>query len=110
SVHIIGEISSVPSTEAVKEYGNNARDGALIISEGRIIEDFKSELKEIDNKDKDGISRYIQFEKGKRPLFISVNKNVSKVDVKSGNRSDHTSGTGSTRSTRNFTNMGDIIY
>ena len=110
AVHITGAISSVAPTEAVKEYGENAKNGALLISEGRIIEDFKSELKEIDNQDKDAISRYIRFEKGKMPLFISVNKNVSKVDVKSGNRSDHTSGTGSTRTTRNFSNMGDIIY
>ncbi|UJH92609.1 TonB-dependent receptor plug domain-containing protein [Antarcticibacterium sp. 1MA-6-2] len=75
TIKVLGKISSLTPSEAEKIYGNTAKDGALIINKGKILDDFEAELNKIDKDNATLRNDYIQISKGTRPSFISLNNN-----------------------------------
>lgn len=84
TIRIEGEVSSLAAHAAVEAYGDDAKNGAIVVSKGTVIDDFKAELKKINLKSGKAIKEYIQIEKGQMPTLISLNKkDKAKVKVTS---------------------------
>ncbi len=63
--------------DARKIYGSKASEGAILVSVGKIIEDFKEELKIIDKENKKEAAYFIEVKKNELPVFISLSNNPS---------------------------------
>ena len=63
--------------DARKSYGSKASEGAILVSEGKIIDDFKEELKLIDKENKKEAAYFIEIKKNELPVFISLSNNPS---------------------------------
>lgn len=77
--------------EALETYGDKAKDGVILVSEGEIIDELKEEMKKTDFENIHTTSRYIQIEEGEKPVIIKVNT--------SGKKSQKSS-TGTSKSTK----------
>lgn len=66
---------------AEKSYGNKAKNGAFIFSEGNIINDFDAELKAIDEQNEAVTHKYVQIVKGKKPSFIELQNNPGNAPI-----------------------------
>lgn len=69
-------INIFSAKEAIAKYGNDAKDGAIVAPEARIIHSLTSEFKRIDKENKKVHKQYLQIEKDKKPTSISVNMKV----------------------------------
>lgn len=69
--------------DAIKRFGSKASDGAIIISEGKVIDNFESELKRIDKENDDFEMNFIEVKKGSKPVFIHLSTNKSKFSKSS---------------------------
>lgn len=76
NIKIRGDVQAIQPTEAVEKYGPAAKDGALIVTEGTIIDDLKKELKRIDATNVSATNDYVQIRKGDRPTWFNVVKNT----------------------------------
>lgn len=63
---------------AKEKYGDKAKDGLFLISEGKIIDDVNSEIKEIDKQNKKTKRTFIQVKKGDKPSIWEVSNNPEK--------------------------------
>jgi len=68
--------------DARKTYGTKASDGAILVSEGKIIDDFKEELKLIDKENKKEAAYFIEIKKNEIPVFISLSNYASSKNTK----------------------------
>jgi hypothetical protein len=82
-VEIIGEWSVLKPEEAKEQFGNKAKDGAIIISESNIIKDFKAALREIDLEQKVSHQTFIQVKKNETPILLSIKTEVNEKTTSS---------------------------
>lgn len=68
--------------DAFKRFGSKANDGAIMVTEGKIIADFKEELKRIDNSGTSGSRYFIEINKNELPVFISLSNNGKSKNIK----------------------------
>ncbi|WP_424494843.1 M56 family metallopeptidase [Salinimicrobium sp. GXAS 041] len=87
-LQVEGEMNILPGEEAIKLYGKAARDGVVVVKNGKIIPDFGQKLKQIDAKNKAVSRLFLQIEEGNAPALIQLqndpeeNKNSSKPKVR----------------------------
>ncbi|MFD2518028.1 M56 family metallopeptidase [Salinimicrobium flavum] len=72
-----GTWSVIKPKEALEEFGSKAKDGAIIISESNIIDDFKEALKHMDLKQLSFNQRYIQVKKNAPPVLLRIETKVN---------------------------------
>ena len=77
-IQVDGEMSIFSAKDAIEMLGEEARDGAVVISDGKVISDFEEALQKIDSEDKRVAQKYIQIEKGHSPAFIELENNPGK--------------------------------
>lgn len=77
TIKILGRISSLAPAGAENIYGDSGKDGAILITNGEILDDFEAELKKIDLKGAPVRNEYLQIAKGKKPTFLSLSNNTS---------------------------------
>ncbi len=82
-VEIKGEWSVLKPEEAEERFGSKAKDGAIIISESNIIEDFKAALKDLDLKQMGFNQTFIQVRKDEVPILMNVKTEVSQNSTNS---------------------------
>ncbi|MDT0651257.1 TonB-dependent receptor plug domain-containing protein [Autumnicola edwardsiae] len=71
------------SEDAVSKYGQKAKDGVIIIPDGRIIDDFSAELKKIDRNKENIDTQFLAINPDyEKPAYISLKKNPGKEMVK----------------------------
>jgi len=75
-------IETLKPKDARKIYGSKASDGAILVSEGKIIDDFEEELKLIDKENKKESAYFIEVKKNELPVFISLSKNPKSENIK----------------------------
>lgn len=76
----------IDAENAKSKYGDKARDGVIFISDGKIIEDLTSELKEIDKQDKKVTKTFLQVKKGEKPHIWEVSNNPEENSAESRTR------------------------
>lgn len=70
---ISGEgISISLAEEAIAKFGNEAKDGAILANNAKILNDFKEELKRIDKENIETKREFLQIEHRKMPVLISL--------------------------------------
>ncbi len=67
-------------TAEIKKYGTKAKDGIILVSEGKIIADFSEEMKRVDLENKKTTLKYLQVVEGFKPTFITVKKNPKNLE------------------------------
>ena len=72
TIWIKGFINIWSEEEATEKYGKKAKDGAIFIQEGKIIDDFNAALKKIDERGENAVNHYISVLEGESPRFISL--------------------------------------
>ena len=72
TIWIKGFINIWSEEEATEKYGRKAKDGAIFIQEGKIIDDFNAALKKIDERGENAVNHYISVLEGESPRFISL--------------------------------------
>lgn len=77
SIQVTDEVKVLAPKKASEIYGRKAKDGAVLLSEGVIVDDFKAALKEIDLKKNDVSRTYIQIEKDRKPVLVSVKTSIT---------------------------------
>lgn len=82
-VEIKGEWSVLKPEEAKEQYGSKAKDGAIIISESNIIEDFKAALKDVDLKQMNSKQTFIQVKKNEAPMLLSIKTEINQKTTNS---------------------------
>jgi len=80
SIHLISGFVFISPDEAeeIKKYGTKAKDGIIIISEGKIFDNINGVIKKIDFENKKTTTNFIQIIEGSKPTFISVENNPKK--------------------------------
>ncbi len=63
--------------EARSKYGRKAKEGAIVIAEENLIEDFKEALKKVDLNEMPMKQTFIHIEEGKKPALIVVDSKVT---------------------------------
>ncbi len=82
---ISGEgISISLAEEAIAKFGNEAKDGAIIANNARILNDFEEELQRIDKENIETKREFLQIEHGKIPVLISLQNKPDKKNKKIG--------------------------
>jgi len=64
--------------EAIEKFGNEAKDGAIILNNTRILKSFKEELKKIDEENTEIKREFLHIQDGKMPSLISLKSKVEK--------------------------------
>ncbi len=72
-----GTWSVIKPKEAIEEFGRKAKDGAIIISESNIVEDFKEALKDIDLKKMNIQQTFIQVNKDAAPILMNIKTDIN---------------------------------
>ncbi len=67
--------------DAIKRFGSKARDGVLIITDGKVIDDFNEELQRIDEVNKKESIHFIEIHKNEPPVFISLSSNLKSKNI-----------------------------
>tara|TARA_R100000935_G_scaffold34501_1_gene55148 strand:+ start:765 stop:3092 length:2328 start_codon:yes stop_codon:yes gene_type:complete len=70
---------------ATERFGAKAIDGAIIISKGKIVDDYKSELKLIDKENLDIEMSFIEVKKNSKPMFVHLETSKSDSSKNAGN-------------------------
>lgn len=76
-VQIKGDWKVLKPREARSQFGRKAKDGAIVIAEENIIEDFKESLKKIDLDEMPTKQTFIHIEEGKQPALIAVDSKIT---------------------------------
>ncbi|MHA6279762.1 M56 family metallopeptidase [Salinimicrobium sp. CAU 1759] len=71
-----GEWKVLQPMEARKKYGDKAKDGAIIISQENIVEDFKAALKDMDLSQMPMKQKFIHVRKDQPPVLMGVDSKV----------------------------------
>lgn len=78
-IEVKGKINVLNPNEATATYGNKAKDGAIILPEGPIVDDFKAALKETDLSGNNVSLTYIEVEKDRAPILLSVKTKITSI-------------------------------
>ena len=76
SVLLKGTVSALSKEDGQKKFGNIAKDGAIIISEGEIIDDLQASFGKIDDNALPVKHIYISVREGAKPELITLNKSA----------------------------------
>ena len=74
-IQVEGEISVLSVKQAIEIYGKVARDGTVLIKNGKIISDFEGTLRKIDSDNKPVSRLFIHIEEGSAPAIIQLENN-----------------------------------
>ncbi|CAM4290336.1 M56 family metallopeptidase [Gillisia limnaea] len=82
------------NSENSTKYGDRGKDGVIMISKGKIINDISEEMRSIDQENAPVKKSFIQIRKGEKPVFMEVNKtSASKLQSQKSNVSIKTDAT-----------------
>ena len=76
SILLKGTVSALSKEDGQKKFGNIAKDGAIIISEGEIIDDLQASFGKIDDNALPVKHIYISVREGAKPELITLNKSA----------------------------------
>jgi len=82
-----GKLEALAPKLAIDTYGQKAKDGVIIINNGKIIENFSEELKRIDADNKNLIRNFLEINPDyEKPVLITLNNKSDKKDRKAGKK------------------------
>ena len=76
SILLKGTVSALSKEDGQKRFGNIAKDGVIIISEGEIIDDLQASFGKIDDNALPVKHIYISVREGAKPELITLNKSA----------------------------------
>lgn len=71
-IHVTGEMNILNPEEAKTRFGNKAEDGAVIISEGLVVDEIKEILKQMDLQNRNSKFTFIEVRKDSTPILMSA--------------------------------------
>lgn len=80
TVRIVEDLSYLSADNAIRKFGDKARDGAIIMKKGEIIDDLQQALRKIDDTDVDVNHQYLMIVDGSKPRFVELEK-TTKTEV-----------------------------
>ena len=78
-----GNLEALIPKLAIEKYGQKAKDGVVIVKNGKIIENFSKELKRIDSENKDFYQNFLEINSNYvKPVLITLDNRSDRKDKK----------------------------